>query len=117
MTRETPSDGRAGQPRPLLLHPWLTLRVQIALGAIFVAAALPKIVDPPSFAHMVFNYRLIPGALVNAMAHRTKPRHSQTFRVFQFIFSETPCRLKFFRGKPKGNWPNIRNSNASRTVF
>lgn len=50
-----------------LAHPWLTLRVQIALGAIFVAAALPKVGDPPSFAHMVYNYRIVPGALVNLM--------------------------------------------------
>lgn len=51
----------------LFAHPWLTIRVQIALGAIFVAAALPKIVDPPSFAHMVYNYRIVPGPLVNLM--------------------------------------------------
>jgi uncharacterized membrane protein YphA (DoxX/SURF4 family) len=44
------------------------VRVQIALGAIFVAAALPKIVDPPAFAHMIYNYRLVPGGLVNALA-------------------------------------------------
>ena len=57
--------------RPLgawLTHPWLTVRVQIALGAIFVVAALPKIADPPSFAHMIYNYRLVPGAAVNALA-------------------------------------------------
>lgn len=48
--------------------PWLTIRVQIALGAIFAAAALPKITDPPSFAHMIYNYRLVPGPLVNALA-------------------------------------------------
>src|SRR5205085_12629017 len=51
-----------------LRNPWLTIRVQIALGVFFVAAALPKIVDPPSFAHMVYNYRIVPGALVNLMA-------------------------------------------------
>ena len=49
-------------------HPWLTIRVQIALGAIFVVAALPKIADPPSFAHMIYNYRLVPGAAINALA-------------------------------------------------
>jgi uncharacterized membrane protein YphA (DoxX/SURF4 family) len=57
--------------RPLrewLTHPWLTVRVQIALGAIFVVAAIPKIADPPSFAHMIYNYRLVPGAAVNAFA-------------------------------------------------
>ena len=42
--------------------------MQIALGVFFVAAALPKIVDPPSFAHMVHNYRIVPGVLVNLMA-------------------------------------------------
>jgi putative oxidoreductase len=51
-----------------LAHPWLTVRVQIALGLLFIAAALPKIVDPPSFAHMIFNYRIVPGGLVNAVA-------------------------------------------------
>lgn len=51
-----------------LTHPWLTVRVQIALGAIFVVAAWPKIVDPPSFAHMIYNYRLLPGGLINISA-------------------------------------------------
>ena len=54
--------------RETLTHPWLTVRVQIALGAIFVAAALPKIADPPSFAHMVYNYRILPAGLVNISA-------------------------------------------------
>ena len=49
-------------------HPWLTTRVRIALGLLFVLAALPKLVDPPSFAHMIYNYRIVPGALVNFMA-------------------------------------------------
>jgi len=51
-----------------LRSPWLTIRVQLALGVFFVAAALPKIVDPPSFAHMVYNYRIMPGGIVNLMA-------------------------------------------------
>ena len=52
-----------------ILHSeWLTVRVQIALGVIFAAAALPKIVDPPSFAHMIYNYKLVPAALNNLMA-------------------------------------------------
>lgn len=53
--------------RNALTHPWLTIRVQLALGVFFVVAALPKIVDPPSFAHMVYNYRILPGVLVNLM--------------------------------------------------
>ena len=51
-----------------LTHPWLTVRVQIALGAIFVAAAWPKLVDPPSFAHMIYNYRILPAGLINISA-------------------------------------------------
>ena len=59
----------AAEPRtPFLLSPWLTTRTQIALGALFVAAALPKLVDPPSFAHMIYNYRIVPGPFVNLMA-------------------------------------------------
>jgi len=54
--------------REALIHPWLTVRVQIALGAIFIAAALPKIADPPSFAHMIYNYRILPGGLINLSA-------------------------------------------------
>ena len=54
--------------RKALAHPWLTIRVQIALGLFFVIAALPKIVDPPSFAHMIYNYRIVPPALLNFMA-------------------------------------------------
>jgi len=42
--------------------------MQIALGIFFIVAALPKLVDPPSFAHMICNYRIVPGAFVNALA-------------------------------------------------
>ncbi len=51
-----------------LSHPWLTVRVQIALGVIFVVASLPKIADPPSFAHMIYNYKIMPWALINPLA-------------------------------------------------
>ena len=51
-----------------LTHPWLTIRVQLALGAIFIIAALPKIADPPSFAHMIYNYRILPAGLINISA-------------------------------------------------
>lgn len=54
--------------RRYLAHPWLTIRVQLALGAIFVIAAIPKIADPPSFAHMIYNYRLVPASLINISA-------------------------------------------------
>lgn len=34
----------------------------------FVIAAIPKIADPPAFAHMIYNYRLLPGPAINALA-------------------------------------------------
>jgi putative oxidoreductase len=40
----------------------------IALGIVFVAAAVSKIVDPPGFAHEVANYRLVPAGAVHALA-------------------------------------------------
>jgi uncharacterized membrane protein YphA (DoxX/SURF4 family) len=51
-----------------LLHPWLTVRAQIALGAVFVAAAWPKLADPPGFAEAIWNYRLAPSWLVHPAA-------------------------------------------------
>jgi hypothetical protein len=42
--------------------------MQIAVGVLFAAAALPKIVDPPAFAQMIYNYRILPGFAVNAAA-------------------------------------------------
>jgi uncharacterized membrane protein YphA (DoxX/SURF4 family) len=52
--------------RAVLVSPWLTVRAQILLGVVFIVAALPKIADPPSFAHMIYNYRMLPGPLVNS---------------------------------------------------
>ena len=43
-----------------LLHPWLTVRAQIALGLVFVLAALSKIADPPGFAKAIWMYQLAP---------------------------------------------------------
>ena len=51
-----------------ILSPWVTVRAQFLLAAFFVVAGIAKIVDPPGFAHEIHNYRMVPGALVNAMA-------------------------------------------------
>ncbi len=56
------------QLKEVLSHPWLSVRISIALGVFFAAASLPKLVDPPSFAHMIYNYRILPGPLVNIVA-------------------------------------------------
>jgi len=47
--------------RALLRHPWLTVRTQFVLGAVFIAAALPKLIDPPGFVRAMWNYQLFPG--------------------------------------------------------
>lgn len=51
-----------------LLSPWLTIRVQLGLAAVFIVAAVAKIADPPGFAHEIFNYKLLSPALVNPLA-------------------------------------------------
>ncbi len=51
-----------------LSSPWLTIRVQFVLAAVFVVAAVGKIADPPGFAHEVHNYALLPGFAINALA-------------------------------------------------
>lgn len=47
-----------------LFHPWLTLRLQILLGIVFLVAAWPKVLDPPGFAKAVAHYELLPPLLV-----------------------------------------------------
>lgn len=54
--------------RAALGSEWLRTRAQIALGLLFVFAAIPKLADPPGFAHMIYNYRLLPGSFVNLFA-------------------------------------------------
>jgi uncharacterized membrane protein YphA (DoxX/SURF4 family) len=48
--------------------PWLLILFETALGAIFIYACYHKIVDPPDFAHMVYNYKITPGELINLVA-------------------------------------------------
>jgi uncharacterized membrane protein YphA (DoxX/SURF4 family) len=51
-----------------LRHPWVVRAAQILIGLVFIAAALPKIGDPESFASAVHNYRLLPMVLENLVA-------------------------------------------------
>ncbi len=51
-----------------LSSPWLTIRVQFVLAAVFVVAAVGKIADPPGFAHEIHNYALLPGFAINTLA-------------------------------------------------
>lgn len=54
--------------RRWLRHPKLSLVVRIALGLVFITAALPKIGDPPGFAKAIWAYQLVPGNVLNPMA-------------------------------------------------
>ena len=47
---------------------WLAIRAQIALGCIFVAAALPKLQDPPGFAKNIWQYGMLPDWIINLKA-------------------------------------------------
>src|ERR1043166_8256114 len=47
---------------------WVLLLLRVILGTIFIFAALPKIQDPPSFAHLVYNYKLLPLTTINMVA-------------------------------------------------
>lgn len=51
-----------------LAHPRLAAAVRVALGLVFLAAAWPKLLDPPGFAKAVAGYALLPAALVPALA-------------------------------------------------
>ncbi len=47
---------------------WLAWVFRIALSVVFLAAAVPKILDPHAFAVAVFRYQMVPYPLVNLLA-------------------------------------------------
>jgi uncharacterized membrane protein YphA (DoxX/SURF4 family) len=42
--------------------------LRIAVGGVFVAASVPKILDPAGFSRNIFHYEILPTKLVNAIA-------------------------------------------------
>ncbi|MHC1729199.1 MAG: MauE/DoxX family redox-associated membrane protein [Syntrophobacteraceae bacterium] len=42
--------------------------LRLILGAIFITAAVDKIINPAAFAKMIFNYQLLPDFLINLCA-------------------------------------------------
>jgi len=52
----------------MLLHPRLGFLCRIALGGLFIAAALPKLLDPPGFAKALWAYGLFPGWFLHPAA-------------------------------------------------
>lgn len=51
-----------------IFHPWIVLIVSIGLGGSLLYASYHKIVDPPDFAHIIFNYKLFPSQTINLLA-------------------------------------------------
>lgn len=54
--------------RNLLLNPKTALLCRIILGLAFIAAALPKIADPPAFAKAIWAYDLFPAWSLSPLA-------------------------------------------------
>lgn len=48
--------------------PWLSLVFRLALGSVFLYAGLIKAQDPAGFAQAIYNYRILPGWLINPLA-------------------------------------------------
>jgi uncharacterized membrane protein YphA (DoxX/SURF4 family) len=51
-----------------LKNPWFTFAISLVLGCTFVYSSYHKIIDPPDFAKIVYNYKLVPGELINLVA-------------------------------------------------
>ena len=47
---------------------WLSIIIRIFLGAVFIYSAWPKLTDPPGFAQVVWNYRILPSQGINVAA-------------------------------------------------
>lgn len=56
---------RRGAPGPAA---FITLAARLAAGATFLYASLDKIADPAGFAQAIYNYRLLPDALLHPFA-------------------------------------------------
>lgn len=53
---------------PLPARRAIVIVLRLAVAAVFVAAAIPKLADPSSFAEDVANYRMLPDLLVGPVA-------------------------------------------------
>jgi uncharacterized membrane protein YphA (DoxX/SURF4 family) len=47
---------------------WLILACRLVVAAVFIAASIPKILEPHAFAVAVFRYQMLPFSLINLMA-------------------------------------------------
>jgi uncharacterized membrane protein YphA (DoxX/SURF4 family) len=55
-------------PNSLKIHHIISIIIRFILGAIFIAAGIPKILDTASFASAVYNYHLLPDIFINIFA-------------------------------------------------
>jgi len=54
--------------KKLLNSQWLVVLFRLILGVVFIYASLDKIAHPGEFARIVYNYKILPGYLVNVFA-------------------------------------------------
>jgi len=54
--------------RAWLRHPGVPLTARLLLGLVFIAAALPKVADPPGFAKAIWGYALFPAWSLSPLA-------------------------------------------------
>ena len=54
--------------RELIGNKWLVLLFRLIVGITFVYASLDKIAHPDQFARIVYNYKILPGFLINIFA-------------------------------------------------
>lgn len=54
--------------RTLWENDYLNLVVRLFVGIVFIYASIDKIADPGQFARIVYNYHMVPGALINIFA-------------------------------------------------
>jgi uncharacterized membrane protein YphA (DoxX/SURF4 family) len=47
---------------------WFALACRLIVAAVFIAASIPKILEPHAFAIAVFRYQMLPFSLINLMA-------------------------------------------------
>ncbi len=52
----------------VLSNKYLVFAARLVLGVVFIYASLEKIQNPAGFAQAIYNYRMVPEALINIMA-------------------------------------------------
>jgi len=55
-------------PTSLKIHHRISVIVRFILGAIFIAAGIPKIMNPTAFAGVIYSYQLLPDMFINIFA-------------------------------------------------